>query len=67
MVSLSLPSRACVDGARELVREARAIGEIGERILVRQLEDALFALGDAAAHVIEAGRQHADLVRALAH
>ena len=52
------------DRAREFVGEARAIGEIGERIFVGQFENAFFAIRDAAAHVIETGSEHADLVAA---
>ena len=57
-----LALRGLRDRELELVGEARAIGEIGERIFVGELEDVLLAVGDAAAHVIEAGREHADLV-----
>ena len=56
---------ACLrDGALQLVGEARAIGEIGERIFIGQFENAFLAIGDAAAHVIQAGSEHADLVAA---
>ena len=54
--------RGLRDGLLERIGEARAVGEIRERILVGELEDALLAVRDAAAHVIEARGEHADLV-----
>ena len=45
--------------------ELRAVRQLGQRILVRQFQDALLALGDARAHVIEALREYSDLIAAM--
>ena len=46
----------------EQIGELGTVGKIGERILVGELQDALLAVGDARAHVVEARGEHADLV-----
>ena len=65
IVRLNLPAMAWPIACSSALAKLRAVREIRERILVGELEDALFAVRDAAAHVIQARGEHADFVAAL--
>ena len=53
------------DAALESFAKLRAVRQLRQRVLVRQLQDALLAFGNARAHVIQTLRKRADLVVAL--